>query len=822
MALQPSPESVTRFIEFANVDHTQAIRWIKAHGGSVENALGAFFEDPKSLDKNASFNWQDPTGWDESQFHIDKAQDGQVNPPAYDLSNSLQPDVFNNAPTRTPSRVSNRSNRSMIDLTAEHAAADPSQSMSMADMSIADREQHDLDQAVAASLNYATNIQENGVTDIYKPSFGPANRDHYDANEWAMTISSSAKEVVEPYNRRRESHEPAFIKPSMAAEYLPALLTILHQIPLAKEALLVQNRVLADYGYDNEWWDGATCKTSKIVTLGQEAHDSDQHDLLSEVQRLMSFLNLTDRAYGSCENLVTSPLVRNGKEPFVAANFYLALIKALDTVTPGHHGKELFQSVVHREREVDNTITQKTEFCHLYITTFPSEYASYPEATLYDAIDELLWGQDGESDVLEESIYIANLAEVITIHLEQGSSDQNSGNPVEIPIILCADRYHRDQRKSICSLREERVRRQKEVAKYDRIINRIKNVHNPRGSHLDYEKLFSAMISKLARLDDGTQAKVSSSSELGHRGSQTFAPQYGKLGEQLEGVRIQIQDKLKSLENKKQEAYDHLGKASKIYTQYSDPPPGGYKHAYTLRGAATDYGTIFFRSPSASLSEWWMINVPAEQPRVTTLSQSQLDDQTFRDSKAPYSLHQVEEQELKVALKGTKWALLVYASEKAMEPVTSDIPPQLMNFIRTDNHSFEAEIRNANTPRDDDDVSSTGPMGARSSIGDEDMLDDNPNFYNKEELSQRTSSTGTLDFEKGENIPIGLQTSSDPAPTSAEDVEMAMHGQEMEEKSSAVGLLGSPLLNRTDPSTEIMEIGSDTADDERPSAMHVE
>ena len=103
--------------------------------------------------------------------------------------------------------------------------------------------------------------QEMGVT--YQNSnqqFRPATQDYYEQDKWAMTISESrTQEIIlnpEAPDRRRRPGTPAFFKPSSSTRTLPALMKILHEIPMGREALLNRSVTLPDYGRESDWWDG--------------------------------------------------------------------------------------------------------------------------------------------------------------------------------------------------------------------------------------------------------------------------------------------------------------------------------------------------------------------------------------------------------------------------------------------------------------------------------------------------------------------------------------------------------------------------------------
>jgi hypothetical protein len=104
------------------------------------------------------------------------------------------------------------------------------------------------------------NNQESGVVDgsgVSKPFFGPATEDYYDSAAWAMVPATKSIEYIPDANilsQKRESDEPPFIKPTPNQYYLPALLTMLHTIPLFRNAFLAPQVSLEDYWLGEDWW----------------------------------------------------------------------------------------------------------------------------------------------------------------------------------------------------------------------------------------------------------------------------------------------------------------------------------------------------------------------------------------------------------------------------------------------------------------------------------------------------------------------------------------------------------------------------------------
>ena len=180
----------------------------------------------------------------------------------------------------------------------------------------------DLAKAMAASLQDVSGpsqygSQEVGITGTHSspnPNFMPATENkEYNPSEWALTTTVTRDIVSQeppPQERKRQPGVPAFLKPSPPSYNLPGALTILHSIPHAREALLARKFTLPYYGEDPKWWCGEKIQTSLVISAEREAQIegyADACEELAEIQRLMAFLDHTDRAYGSIEVLSSLP-----------------------------------------------------------------------------------------------------------------------------------------------------------------------------------------------------------------------------------------------------------------------------------------------------------------------------------------------------------------------------------------------------------------------------------------------------------------------------------------------------------------------------------
>ena len=299
-------------------------------------------------------------------------------------------------------------------------------------------EEEQMNRALQISLSDSQTLpgQETGVTDWDKSTFGPAQREYYDTKQWSMTAPGAhAQEILlspEPFNRKRQPGTPAFLKPVLDAPRLSALIKILHEIPVAREALLNAELLAPDYGRDSQWWEGDSIKQLRVVNVDQGYQGIHSQDLVYETQRLMAFLDGTERAYGSVDSLIRSMdgLPRN--EDKEIANFLEDWQKSTGELSPGEHLRTIFRSRGVR-RGPEEGDDKHSDFDSLNISLSSSSVDN--GLSLYDALDDVIWeGNDNVEVFLEDigNIVIFNVTCWNTLATKIG---------IDIPATWYPDRY---------------------------------------------------------------------------------------------------------------------------------------------------------------------------------------------------------------------------------------------------------------------------------------------------------------------------------------------------------------------------------------------
>lgn len=306
-------------------------------------------------------------------------------------------------------------------------------------------------QAVALSLDNRLDHQM-GISE--PEAFGPANRAHYETAKWAMTVAGPQAEEIhlnpEPVDRKRPEGSPAFLKPSADGHRLPALLKILHAIPMARDALLNRSYTLPDYGHDKDWWDGTAIRHLRIVNLDLEGNQVNRDDIIYETQRLMAFLDDTKRAYGSADVLANmGKMSRYNKVR--TEDFFNEWHCATARSVPNAALMDFFETKGTKiSREEPETTTVSLPVVRQYV----DDQLSGKGVTLYETLDYNLWADKKE----DEEIFLEKVGDVLTFEIQNQVSGV-AGLGVDISATFYTDRYLRSSTKQI----EDMLSRKKEL-----------------------------------------------------------------------------------------------------------------------------------------------------------------------------------------------------------------------------------------------------------------------------------------------------------------------------------------------------------------------
>ncbi|KAH7059105.1 hypothetical protein B0J12DRAFT_652632 [Macrophomina phaseolina] len=647
---EPSQEAVDQFLSFCEIvtgsrpDPKFAPRYIKDANGDLDRAISNFEQDPNRYVADK---------YDETLFSQDR--DGGSN--QYAGIPSFQIDHANDSLTQYPQST---------------AATRPN-----------------------TPSNNASVGQETGVVGSSGVQFGPATREHYEQNQWAMTTVSSTIPDPPPAQRKREPGEPAFLKPMASQDYLPSLLTILNTIPASHNALLMKDHILPDYGKDPQWWSGNPIVMSQTIDLDNQQNNETQTDVIHETQRIMAFLDYTDRAYGSAEPLNKTHGTNGSDGDTDATRFLEAWHVAATRLEPSAGYEKLFETKAQEVRAGE--VSEASFKC---FTPTLSNRGSESSASLYDVLDETVWANDldGSKDVHAS---ISSIADVLVMVVKQPDSAATGLN-MTIPVSWYADRYLKQHEARAKQMRRDRADKEKQLAEIDARNRKLSRFHynGASGSSLELlEVAMSAMTMEPLSLTGEPVAKPN-------------AERDARLHRQIKSVYDRVKrklDVLKMQEDEARRAYEELSNLLK------EPSEGGKlnpKVKYELCGISTDPAVTYIKDrrnflggddldeavelenaeTARTSSEWWRIHY----------------DSTGQISKSRIA----EVDLLTAAAMENREVLLVYASEKALNEPFEDVPQQLAEFVSGDSMLFREELVQ--------DVEQPPPYEASGSAGDKD------------------------------------------------------------------------------------------------------
>lgn len=409
-------------------------------------------------------------------------------------------------------------------------------------LSLAEREEQELQQAVAMSLDQGMGTQETGVTAAATDSsahFGKATRDHYEENAWAMTLfNETSQEVItipDPEDRKKIDDEPAFIRPTQDNLYIGGFLTILHEIPLAREALLLRNKLLFDYGQDSQWWNGQPINLPKIVTVHEDSEDSDWEDPIHETQRLMAFLDSTQRAFGSSDALAGLKQMNwfSSDSEEIVARFLETWHAAAVRADPNNPLVTSFMSHAYKKSPFDEADEPISKELFVFEPVVEQDHGQ----TLYDVLDTAIWSDKPGEDL--DDVWLEHVGDILVMKLD--SFEQSKSVNVTIPAVFYPDRYLSTCQSIARDMRTKKLEAQEAVSKIEQRIQQYTMSPNPLVSLTRKEILEKTAAAVPVALKTAMDGK-----------SENLTPEVAKeraerIPQQLRALAAKIEEKLKGM-----------------------------------------------------------------------------------------------------------------------------------------------------------------------------------------------------------------------------------------------------------------------------------
>lgn len=379
--------------------------------------------------------------------------------------------------------------------------------------------------------------------DSATPYFGPASRTEYNANDWAMTRIAPSTRYAKPSARTRAPQTPAFLA-STDSNYVNATLTVLHSIATARNALLRFGGIEPHtYGNSPGWWKGEAISPSGNLKNGPEEfgetivaedgtevyigppsvdRDDDEkvthgalplgtiasREFIEETQRLMAFLDGSERSYAYVDALQETSLMKLVEE----SDKTRAFAKVLSWFLLSDFNKSLFTVVTmvrYATGRVQETITDN--YMLLDLSNENNAGDALPCTSLYSLLDNVYWswlggmvGPEPLEQVAEyKTAFVSRMAPVQLLRLNprdnrmtgsfsanayslEGLSGEAAGlkeppatgpyaqlPPIDIPETVYLDRYAEENQVWALGIQDKMRRIMAELVRLQHLVEKI-------------------------------------------------------------------------------------------------------------------------------------------------------------------------------------------------------------------------------------------------------------------------------------------------------------------------------------------------------------
>lgn len=353
-----------------------------------------------------------------------------------------------------------------------------------------------LESTSAAATRGAT-PQESGVisTDPSLPFFGPANRETYQDDQWAMVRVNKEASDPPPSARKRDPSAPVFLlcrQQGAQRHRLGPLMMIKHDIPAARNFFLSLDAFdpPVSYGHNNSWWKGdpILCANSESTEDLPETWSNDYRSvkLEDEIQRLMAFLDATQRSYGTADSMCESPMMKSTWGDPVVQFYQNLYLKAGSQIV-----RSTMWTLVRFESgadEVPEPMTPPTSEFGILEFRVPNELSDVLHS-LYSSWDALFWiNQESElsgfpQEESERTAYMENPAEVLTMRIKL------EDHRIEIPETFYIDRYLEKNLGTARILKSQMFQIWQALAKSKEAENKITKWKDPTDTWKEYDRI---------------------------------------------------------------------------------------------------------------------------------------------------------------------------------------------------------------------------------------------------------------------------------------------------------------------------------------------
>jgi hypothetical protein len=495
-----------------------------------------------------------------------------------------------------------------------------------------------------------------------------------------------------PSQRKREEGHPGILKPSPRFNYLPALISILHSIPLFRNALLATNVTQRSYWMGDDWWKGSPALPARIIDTTAEREEAHGLDILYETQRLMAFLDKSERAYATVSSMLeldawkeSRPTMEDEDDDLV--KFLLLWSASLEAQVPDAQLNGLLRSVV----DVGNNSVE-----NFVLDASVVREGTKSDYSIYDVLDDNLFsGATG-------SAHISQPSKVLILRLTSATTNAQ-GLGCRVPATLYPDRYLEANKPIVDSMFGDMKKYEDEVKEIDANIQRLK-YHTPKKEKAKKVETLKLLETSMRAFKPETEDEIPDPKDvevLSHLQAlyQSIEAKLAALDEQTKQAREVldgISSRFKPIVDDGAEALIDLNETS--YPE-GQSPQDAMQHPYHLCGVATHLGVVYLlhrdpKSPTPGGQQWWRIQYDTE-----TSSPSIRRDRL------------TEQEVVERAATESSAALLVYAHKDALSVAPEPLSKNLEDFVKKDGWNFQEELQEDASAWEDMDTSETAAVG---------------------------------------------------------------------------------------------------------------
>lgn len=438
-----------------------------------------------------------------------------------------------------------------------------------------------------------------------------------------------------------------------------------------------------------DWWRGNPTDTGRIFddSIGRsEAHGL---EIIHEAQRLMAFLDNTDRIYGSVSALLqTEAWTENQSAVEDPDDDLLKFLVIWGFAVQSHVPNVELNGLLRSTVNVAGT-TQES----FALDTTVTRDQSRPDFSLYDVLDDTLFSS------AVGSAHIRDASKVLIIRLTS-SNTEASDLGCRIPATLYIDRYLEKNKHVIDGMYGDIKHHEAQLSGIQTQLEKLK--------HFTPNKAGAKKLESLQLLR--------SSMAIYEHPEGVGSPEDAAILSQLQKLYKSIEEKLETLEKQMEHVKSTIvdisgrfkpriddgapddnygntadGVAEKAETEAVKPdeiglpegqaPEDAMHHPYQLQGVATRRDVVYVRHPDIKSDvpgamQWWRMQYDSESSNPTIR----------RDR---LSLQEVIER----ATTESASALLVYANDDAISVEPTPLPKPLLDFVKRDNLNFLEELQ---------------------------------------------------------------------------------------------------------------------------------